>query len=472
MTATSSTALLDLGNTQITKGKAASKSLFDHSNNLINKEKNFSSIYSEKMQAEDRPEDRVAPEKSPQRPDPATAKSQRNDNRTNEKYKKDDSIRKEESASGENLPTEQAAMATASMDKTHACAETDSVEADEDCSSEQALGVAGPVAVTDQNTDAMLMQSEAGIVDLELNEAELEQLADTLTQGEFVGDSANGSKVEDFIAALATIYAGASVADSDSLEGDMVLPNEAASGSTKKSLGQLLQNLIQGQSSGESGSQQGKGAEVSELFKEMIGKVMAKGTAVAGEADAENLDSVLTKLVEGTQAKSPTQNIVPGQLAMQMNSARSDAALNLPYVTSMQQAVDHPEFKDGMAQKLVWMVGQNIQSAKVHLNPAELGPIEMKIQVTKDQAHIQVHSPHAVTRDLMEGTVHRLREMLAEQGIELSQFDVSSQQGQESGNGSSRGNEEGSFAGRELLESDVQVVEQSLASDQLVDTYV
>jgi flagellar hook-length control protein FliK len=97
----------------------------------------------------------------------------------------------------------------------------------------------------------------------------------------------------------------------------------------------------------------------------------------------------------------------------------------------------------------------------------------MKIQVTKDQAQIQIQSPHAIVRDLLEGTAQRLREMMASQGIDLTNFDVGSQQ-QHADNGGSAGTDEKQSQGMtgSATESDQATGTESLELDQLVDYYV
>ena len=480
MTTASSTLFLDLGNTSATQTKSTNKSPLDMANGLTDKGKSFSSIYSDKLQARDDYETRLADLTAQKQLEADRAKSREDRNQRIEKSKKDDKPRQDEVASGEDLPPEKVAEDRAPADKLQK--DGDQVRDKDDDSMSAETEIAddeGKVGNADTVVLSVLSAangegSDKGDGDVGQNtggEDSLQELVDSLALADGSEGATGDELVEDFITALAAIYAGKSGVEGDAAESETSLSDELTTGDVKKSLGQLLQNLMRGQNSGDAASDENKGADVSQLFKDMIGKVMSKEIAGTTDSGKDNLDTLLAKLGDTAQARPLTQ-MVPGQLAMQMNSARADSSLNVPYVTSLQQAVTHPEFKDGMAQKLVWMVGQNIQSAKVHLNPAELGPIEMKIQVSKDQAHIQVHSPHAVTRDLMEGTVHRLREMLAEQGIELSQFDVSSQQGEQSGaEGSGQGGSDSDLAGSDIIDGEVQIVEQTLSSDQLVDTY-
>ncbi|WP_049781062.1 flagellar hook-length control protein FliK [Hahella chejuensis] len=189
-------------------------------------------------------------------------------------------------------------------------------------------------------------------------------------------------------------------------------------------------------------------------------------------ADGEALDAALLKLAESQSAAKP--GALQGVAANIRAEFKVDAAAP-PYVTTLQQPVQGDDWGEGMAQKVVWFVGQKIQSASVHLNPPELGPIEMKIHVQKDQAHVQIQSPHAIVRDMAEGTAHRLRELLAEQGLQLSQFDVSSQQQQTgAGSGQESGGADGGLVAGEGDEEGAAAlgVEQALATDRMVDYYV
>src|SRR5690606_37888106 len=107
--------------------------------------------------------------------------------------------------------------------------------------------------------------------------------------------------------------------------------------------------------------------------------------------------------------------------------------------------------------------------------PAELGPVELKIQVHQDQATIQVQAQNASVREALEMHVHRLREALANNGLGLAQFDVSAQADQQQGQQSesagqhSGGNHLDGGADEELL-AESQVLETGLPG--LINTYV
>lgn len=66
--------------------------------------------------------------------------------------------------------------------------------------------------------------------------------------------------------------------------------------------------------------------------------------------------------------------------------------------------------------------------AELRLNPPHLGPLEVRINMEGDQASVSFTTHHGQVREALETALPRLREMLAEQGIALTQADVSHQQ--------------------------------------------
>src|SRR5690606_29135511 len=106
---------------------------------------------------------------------------------------------------------------------------------------------------------------------------------------------------------------------------------------------------------------------------------------------------------QSTQAARPV--VVPGQ--------------PLP----MQQGV----LSEAVVDRVMWMSSQNLKSAEIQLDPAELGRLEVRIQMSQDQTQVTFASPHANVRDALEGQLHRLRELFAQQGMDLLDVNVSDQ---------------------------------------------
>lgn len=96
-----------------------------------------------------------------------------------------------------------------------------------------------------------------------------------------------------------------------------------------------------------------------------------------------------------------------------------------------QLMIDMPvtqrQWGNEFSQKITWMATQQDQHAELHLNPAQLGPLDVVIKVSGDQATAQFTSAHAAVRDVIEQSIPKLREMLADNGIMLGNTTVSDQ---------------------------------------------
>jgi len=92
-----------------------------------------------------------------------------------------------------------------------------------------------------------------------------------------------------------------------------------------------------------------------------------------------------------------------------------------------QLSVDVPlqsdKWQQAFSQRVVWSIG-NAQSAQLKIHPAELGMIDIKLTMADDKANVVFNTQHGSVRDAIESALPRLREMLAEQGLNLGNVDV------------------------------------------------
>lgn len=79
------------------------------------------------------------------------------------------------------------------------------------------------------------------------------------------------------------------------------------------------------------------------------------------------------------------------------------------------------------SQKINWMVSGREQVAELHLNPPDLGPLNVVLKISENQATALFTSPHSAVREAVENAMPKLREMLADNGIMLGNATVSDQ---------------------------------------------
>ena len=155
-------------------------------------------------------------------------------------------------------------------------------------------------------------------------------------------------------------------------------------------------------------------------------KPAASPEAVAALADTGGAD----KHTNGDSPASTTPDGVAGMAQLSVTSPSSTDATPAPTL-KVAAGVDTPEFGQGLADRVSWMVGNNLNGAKLQVNPPQLGPIEVRIAVQGDHAQVWMTSHSAVTRDALESSSPKLREMLGAQGFGQVSVDISQRSFQE-----------------------------------------
>lgn len=155
-----------------------------------------------------------------------------------------------------------------------------------------------------------------------------------------------------------------------------------------------------------------------------------------GAAERSNVTPLLesAKAAPGTllnnQAVAPSETI-RGDLQPRQDLllAAQQARQVLGSAVTMQQ----PSWTQQVTDKVLWMSAQNLKSAEIKLDPAELGRLEIKVSVGQELTQVTFTSANASVRDSLEGQMHRLRELLAQQGmqdVDVNVSDQSQQQGE------------------------------------------
>ncbi|WP_340679364.1 flagellar hook-length control protein FliK [Paraglaciecola sp.] len=127
--------------------------------------------------------------------------------------------------------------------------------------------------------------------------------------------------------------------------------------------------------------------------------------------DMSSISQALNTAVIDSQVTQAEQN-----KAMQFNQFdnKLEKALNLHKPESHQQ----------LADKVRWMVNTGNLIAEIRLDPAELGSVHVKVSLSAESATVNFVVQSQQARDALETATPKLREMLAEKGIELGQSTV------------------------------------------------
>jgi flagellar hook-length control protein FliK len=184
------------------------------------------------------------------------------------------------------------------------------------------------------------------------------------------------------------------------------------------------------------------------------GGVAAADPLAAADSDAAGFSlaaGVQTTAQESADLRAQAQALAPldaGKTQPQLRDAAASTAANLeaplPTVTQLQaqaaklESLPNPAAMPGdriparlgtqawdnqVSQRIVYMVGKE-QAATLTLNPPDLGPVQVVLNVTNDGASVAFSSNQQEVRQALENALPRLREMMGESGIALGNATV------------------------------------------------
>ena len=145
-------------------------------------------------------------------------------------------------------------------------------------------------------------------------------------------------------------------------------------------------------------------------------------TAAPKAIDAPN--GGITSINQGPQANLSTGTPEPVRLSV-----------NAPVEQSSRWASE-------MGDRLAWVARNGMSSATLQVNPPQLGPIEVRIQMSGDQAAVSFAAVQPQTREAIQQALPALASSFAAQGLSLGQTSVGrdNQPQQSRGDGSSGNN--------------------------------
>ncbi|MBG6081611.1 flagellar hook-length control protein FliK [Rubrivivax gelatinosus] len=96
------------------------------------------------------------------------------------------------------------------------------------------------------------------------------------------------------------------------------------------------------------------------------------------------------------------------------------AATATPYAGQIAAPVGSPDFAPGLSAQVSVMLRDGVQEARLQLNPAEMGPITVQIQVEGNNAQVVMAAQQADTRQALEQALPSLASALQEAGLTLT----------------------------------------------------
>lgn len=118
------------------------------------------------------------------------------------------------------------------------------------------------------------------------------------------------------------------------------------------------------------------------------------------------------------------QNSAPATASPTATATNTAAAT---HAAEVRAHVSDVQWKHEFGDHIVWMAKNDTHNAQLTINPPQLGPVQISLNLNGDQASATFASPHQEVRQAIEDALPRLREMLASNGISLGDANVGAQ---------------------------------------------
>ena len=163
---------------------------------------------------------------------------------------------------------------------------------------------------------------------------------------------------------------------------------------------------------------------------------LAPSNTPAGQQDTDVLSFQTTAL----SSQATNTSLATAVDASQATLATPAGATVMPSVTvpasvtipaQLTTPMTHPQWPQDFSRQIV-QLAQNLSTGghtvQMHVNPPELGPIQITLHVGESIAQASFVSPHANVRQTLENALPHLEQQLAQAGLSLGQADVGDQQ--------------------------------------------
>ena len=205
---------------------------------------------------------------------------------------------------------------------------------------------------------------------------------------------------------------------------------------------------------GQSQDKAASGVDLRALDLAKAGEQAGRLQPEPGQFSAKLQDSVAqaAALKETAAAPEALTNLV-----VQANALQTAQAAGAVPTDRLSARVGTPAWDNQVGQKVIWMVGGEEQSATLELNPPDLGPVQVVLNVSNEMASVTFSAQQLEVRQALENSLPRLREMMNESGIALGNATVNagSDGGQQQGQpGSGRSGSGGNGAGGDSAVAD------------------
>ncbi len=187
--------------------------------------------------------------------------------------------------------------------------------------------------------------------------------------------------------------------------------------------------------SGEQQASEDAGEEYIEPLLSTQEKFIDQGVKAPNKAidniTLRSVSDLQAQTVQTTQAKQSNDAYIDHQLSEVLNhNVASDTAQIQKNNTLLQQetlSIFRKDFADAVKDKVMVTINQKLQQFDITLDPPEFGNMQVRVNLQGEQASVNFVVQNQQAKDALEQNMHKLRDMLSEQGVDVGDANVEQQ---------------------------------------------
>lgn len=176
----------------------------------------------------------------------------------------------------------------------------------------------------------------------------------------------------------------------------------------------------------------------------------------------------ITEAVEQRSEHKDTEQLldaIAGKITKETNANLKSSMVNLNDNLNLY----NKDATVALKEKVMLMVNQKMQQVEIRLDPAELGSMHIRVNLQNEQASVSFLVQSQQAKEALEQNIGKLKEMLAESGVDVGNADIERQdKGEKNGQDDNISNQgQGVNEGDNHGDSDSQTQEINVSAKQL-----
>lgn len=146
-----------------------------------------------------------------------------------------------------------------------------------------------------------------------------------------------------------------------------------------------------------------------------------------GPVSASSLDTPAKQTVDSVTGMNTVDEVpvkIPG-----LQPARTE--MTTPTSAPDTSAVATPRWQHALGERVIWQIRNEITTARIRLDPPDLGPLQVNVRLHNDHASVQFITQSADVKDAIASSLAVLRDQFVQSGIRMGDVSVDWQAGQQ-----------------------------------------